>query len=148
METYTSKLISELLDAISPIDQAKTDAKMLIAAKIADAIEAKGWKHKDLLEALGKTNASVISKWLSGTHNFTVDTLVELEHALEIQILNLEEAHIRMETKTISINLVVGPKEAAMSGFTGATQMHNTQNSYSFKTSQSSFEKTKSGALA
>ena len=55
METYSSKLLSELLDAIPTIEQAKTDAKMLIAAKIADAMQAKGWKHKDLLEVLGKT---------------------------------------------------------------------------------------------
>ncbi len=89
METYTSKFIKEILDAISPLDQAKTDTKMLIAAKIADAMETKGWNHKDLLEVLEKTNASIISKWLSGTHNFTVDTLVELEHALEIKIINI-----------------------------------------------------------
>jgi len=52
---------------------------MLIAAKIDDAIKAKNWKKKDLLEAMGRKNPSLVTKWLSGTHNFTVDTLVELK---------------------------------------------------------------------
>jgi len=82
METYTSKLIDDLLDSIDPIDQEKTDAKMLLAAKVADAMKAKKWKNKDLLKAVGKDNPSIITKWLSGTHNFTMDTLIELQHAL------------------------------------------------------------------
>jgi len=91
METYTSKLIDDLLDSIDPIDQEKTDAKMLLAAKVADAMKAKKWKNKDLLKAVGKDNPSIITKWLSGTHNFTVDTLIELQHALSIKLLALAE---------------------------------------------------------
>ena len=91
-ETYNSSIIDELLDEISPIEQEKIDKRMLLAAKIQDAIKAKGWKNKDFLEALGKDNPSIITKWLSGTHNFTIDTLVEIEHALGISLLNLEES--------------------------------------------------------
>jgi transcriptional regulator with XRE-family HTH domain len=83
--------LSKLLNEITPSEQAKTDAKMIIAAKIADALKAKGWKHADLLNALGKKNPSVVTKWLSGTHNFTVDTLVELECVLDISLLNIEK---------------------------------------------------------
>lgn len=91
MEDYTSKLIDDLLDSISPIEQAQMDAKMLIAAKIADALKSKGWNKKTLLKAIGKENPSIITKWLSGTHNFTIDTLVELENALNIRLLHLED---------------------------------------------------------
>lgn len=90
-ELYNSNLIDELLDSISPLEAIKIEKKMLIAAKIDDALRAKGWKNKDLLTALGKSNPSVITKWLSGTHNFTMDTLVELEYALEINLLDIEE---------------------------------------------------------
>jgi transcriptional regulator with XRE-family HTH domain len=89
METYTSKLIDDLLDSIDPLDQEKVDAKMLLAAKLADAMKAKNWKKQDLLWAVGKDNPSIITKWLSGTHNFTVDTLIELQHALGIKLLDL-----------------------------------------------------------
>ena len=75
---------------ISPLEQTKTDTKMIIAAKIDEAMKAKGWKNKDLLEAVGKENPSIVTKWLSGTHNFTVDTLVEIENALGIQLLNVK----------------------------------------------------------
>jgi len=91
MKTYSSKLIDDILDSIDPVEQKKVDAKMLIAAKIADAMKEKGWRKTDLLKAVNKENPSIITKWLSGTHNFTVDTLVELGHALDIDLLNLSE---------------------------------------------------------
>lgn len=90
MKEIKSTLLSSLLSEIDPIEQKKTDAKMEIAAKIADAMAAKGWKNKDLLQAVGKDNPSIITKWLSGTHNFTIDTLVELEQALSISLINRE----------------------------------------------------------
>ncbi len=96
METFSSKLIDDLLDSIDPVEQAKTDAKMLIAAKIADAMKAKGWRNNDLLKAVNKENPSIITKWLSGTHNFTVDTLVELGNALDINLLNLSEPRAKV----------------------------------------------------
>jgi hypothetical protein len=40
---------------------------------------------------VNKENPSIVTKWLSGTHNFTVDTLVELGNALDINLLNLSE---------------------------------------------------------
>lgn len=91
MNSKKNNVIDELLGTITPVEQAKTDAKMLLAAKIADAIKAKGWKNKDLLQAMGKKNPSEITKWLSGTHNFTVETLVELENVLNTKLLNLND---------------------------------------------------------
>jgi ribosome-binding protein aMBF1 (putative translation factor) len=88
MKTYTSKLIDDLMDSIDPLEQEKVDIKMLLAAKIADAMKAKKWKNNDLLKAVGKNNPSIVTKWLSGTHNFTVDTLIEIGHALDINLLS------------------------------------------------------------
>ncbi len=83
--------LDQLLAEITPLEQAKTDAKMMLAVRIEKAMQAKNWKKKDLLAAVGKENPSIISKWLSGTHNFTVDTLIELENALGVSLLNPEE---------------------------------------------------------
>jgi len=104
MKTDTSKLIDDLLDSIDPVDQAKTDAKMMIAVKIADAMKAKGWRNNDLLKALKKENPSVVTKWLSGTHNFTVDTLVEIGNALDINLLNLSEQQAKVLVYTQSVS--------------------------------------------
>lgn len=90
MSELKKGILASLLSEIDPLEQAKTDAKMEIAAKIAQAMEAKKWKKKDLLNAVGKDNPSIITKWLSGTHNFTIDTLVELERALSISLINRE----------------------------------------------------------
>ena len=98
-ELYNSDLIDDVLDSISPVEAKKIEKKMLIAAKIDDAIKAKNWKNKDLLRALGKNNPSVITKWLSGTHNFTIDTLVELEHSLGISLLDVEEKRDQIVVK-------------------------------------------------
>ncbi|HEX5554369.1 MAG TPA: hypothetical protein VFX43_14080 [Chitinophagaceae bacterium] len=88
MGNKISKSTDYLLASITPLERAKVDVKMLIAAKIADAMTTKNWKHKDLLEAVNKDNPSIITRWLSGTHNFTIDTLVELENALKVRFLN------------------------------------------------------------
>lgn len=90
MSELKKGILASLLGDIDPLEQAKTDAKMEIAAKIAQAMEAKKWKKKDLLNVVGKDNPSIITKWLSGTHNFTIDTLVELEKALSISLINRE----------------------------------------------------------
>ncbi len=42
---------------------------------------------------LGK-NESEISKWMRGTHNFTIDTISSIEEALGMPILQVEGAGI------------------------------------------------------
>lgn len=85
---YWSPFLEEVLNKITPEEQARTDARMGLAAKIYDAMKEKGWTQTQLAEALGK-QVSVISKWLSGTHNFTIDTLTDIEGVLKIRLLDL-----------------------------------------------------------
>ena len=40
------------------------------------------------MEALGKKNPSEITRWLSGTHNFTTDTLTDLGRVLDRDFFN------------------------------------------------------------
>jgi len=89
MKPNNKSSLEKILEEITPEQQARTDAKMLLAARIADAMEAKGWNNKMLMEALGKKNPSEITRWLSGTHNFTVDTLTDLGRVLERDFINL-----------------------------------------------------------
>lgn len=88
--------LDELLSEITPEEQEKTDVKMQLAAKISDAMAAKGWNNKMLMKAMGKKNPSEITRWLSGTHNFTVETLIDLGRVLEINFIEPQ-----MEEKTI-----------------------------------------------
>lgn len=91
MKTNNKSSLKKILEEITPEQQARTDAKMLLAARIADAMEAKGWNNKMLMEALGKKNPSEITRWLSGTHNFTVDTLTDLGRVLGRDFINLSD---------------------------------------------------------
>ncbi len=109
MKKKKTNILENLLNEISPTEQAKIDAKMIIAAQIADGIKAKKWKNKDLLNALGRDTPSIVTKWLSGTHNFTIDTLIELEQALDISLLNKKKNIITRKYFTFSKNEVVDP---------------------------------------
>lgn len=86
---YTSKTIEKVLSQVSPKEQRRTEQRMLLAAKIADAVEAKGWARKDFAEQLDK-HPSEITKWLSGTHNFTSETLFDIQEKLGIKLIELE----------------------------------------------------------
>lgn len=94
-----NNLIEQLLDYISPEESLRIENRMLLAAKIDDALKAKGWKKKDLMEALGKKNQSEVTKWLSGTHNFTADLLTDLGRVLNTNFFNLEN-----EQKTTNVS--------------------------------------------
>jgi len=87
-KAYKSKLIESLIHEIGSEEQKSTDRKMMLAAKIYDAMKAKGIKNGHLAAMLRK-KPSEITKWLSGTHNFTVETLWNIGDALGIEIINL-----------------------------------------------------------
>ena len=57
------------------------DSNFAIAEQIDIILQKKKWTQKDLADTLGKTE-SEISKWLSGTHNFTQRTLAKIHVAL------------------------------------------------------------------
>jgi ribosome-binding protein aMBF1 (putative translation factor) len=119
-EIYSSKIIENLFNSISPEESEKIEKRMLLASKIDDGIKAKGWKKKDLLTALGKQNPSIITKWLSGIHNFTTDTLIDLERVLDIELLNLDKRqetqvgmqfHIKLTQEVVAVKADVFLKE-------------------------------------
>lgn len=89
-ENHTNNLINNLLSKITPKEQRRIEYKMKLAAKIYAALKSKGWKSLDLAQALELKSPSVISRWLSGTHNFTADTLFDIQEILEINLLDVE----------------------------------------------------------
>jgi len=89
-KNYTSEIVDEILSDISADEYLLVEKKMLLAARIDDAIKARGWQKQDLAKALHK-RPSEISKWLSGTHNFTTETLWEIEKILGTDFINLQE---------------------------------------------------------
>ena len=97
---YDSPLLASLLAEITPEEHARTQNQMMMSAHIADAIEAKGWTKKTFANKIGQS-PSVITKWLSGSHNFTLDTLTDIQRVLGIQLLCVEEIEPVKEVVTI-----------------------------------------------
>lgn len=79
-------MLDSLISEIDPLEQSKVDVKMGVSASIATAMDSKGLSKQDLQKAMGASPAKV-RRWLSGTHNFSIDTLVELEFALNLTLL-------------------------------------------------------------
>ena len=64
----------------------RVNLSFMIVDRIHAILEEKGLRQKDLAEMLGKKE-SEISKWMRGTHNFTIDTVSAIETALGATIL-------------------------------------------------------------
>lgn len=77
---HISPILQEILDSIPEGDFFKTHNRMLVALKINDLIEEYGKGKSGFAKKLGKNN-SEITKWISGTHNFTLDLLTDIAFA-------------------------------------------------------------------
>jgi transcriptional regulator with XRE-family HTH domain len=105
-----SAILAEAEKLRSPVETTRTRARMMLAAKIYDAIQQKGISKKQFAEMLGQ-QPSVITKWLSGTHNFTADTLADIQRVLEISLFNFDEQP-KQEKIAIAFDLVRKPATA------------------------------------
>jgi len=109
-EIHNSQMIDELLQGINPNEEEKIEKRMLLAARIEDVLKEKGLKKKDFAKALGKT-PSEITKWLSGTHNFTCDTLFDIERVLNIVLVKLDsKQQVIINTYHFNTNVKVEQK--------------------------------------
>jgi len=79
--------LNQLVNDIDEKEMAKTRNRMMIAAKIADALQYRGLSKKDFAQLMGKS-PTVVTEWLSGDRNFTIDTLTEISEALHIRLLD------------------------------------------------------------
>ncbi len=83
---HTTDFLDDFLAGISEKEQKETTARMKLAAAIDDAMKARNISKTALAKLTGQNN-SVITKWLSGTQNFTTDTLDQIGKVLKINLL-------------------------------------------------------------
>ena len=86
---YESAALNEFVALENPELTAAIEKKMLLAAKIYEALQVQKMSNRTFAERLN-ISPSLITKWLSGQHNFTVDTLVKIERILGIELLYAE----------------------------------------------------------
>ncbi len=85
--THKSETLARFAKRGNTDQGAAVKARMMLASRIYDAMKGKSWTQKVFAGEMGKQE-SEISKWLSGHHNFTVDTLVSIERKLGIYLIH------------------------------------------------------------
>ena len=83
-----NSIIESRRKSVSPEVKRCVDLSFQIVDRIHSILEERGLRQKDLAEMLGKKE-SEISKWMRGTHNFTIETIAQIERALGSPILQI-----------------------------------------------------------
>ncbi len=84
----TAALFNECLAEIPNDVKMELDMSFALADKIDAVLKEKRISQKELAKRMGKTEAEV-SRWLGGTHNFTLRTIAKISNALGINLVNI-----------------------------------------------------------
>ena len=68
----------------------RADKKRLLAKAIEAAIFYCGLKKQDFAKLMN-VQPSIVTRWLSGNHNFTLETLLSIEYVLGIRLVDVEK---------------------------------------------------------
>lgn len=83
-----NKLFRDCLATIPEDQKAEFDLSFGIAERLSEILKDKGLTQKDLAKMLNKRD-SEISKWLTGRHNFTTQTIARIQNALGCNLINI-----------------------------------------------------------
>lgn len=78
------------LDAVSPEIKKEVGYSFDIAARIRSILIKKGLSQADFARLCGKKEAE-ISRWMSGTHNFTIRTISMIETVLGETVISVRK---------------------------------------------------------
>lgn len=81
----TSVLFSEELKHVPNDVKLELDMSFAIADKINAILKQKHLNQKQFAKAMGKSEAEV-SRWLGGTHNFTLRTIAKISDTLGVRL--------------------------------------------------------------
>lgn len=84
----TSQLFDECLATVQNDVKMELDMSFALADKIDMILREKNISQKQLAKKMGKTEAEV-SRWLGGTHNFTLRTIAKISDALGVKLLTI-----------------------------------------------------------
>ena len=86
--TIECEVFRQALAEIPAEQKAQFELSFAIADRIDAVLKAKGMSQKKFAEQLGKRE-SEISKWLTGRHNFTLQTIAKIETALNCKLIHI-----------------------------------------------------------
>jgi transcriptional regulator with XRE-family HTH domain len=77
------------LENSPPLTVELADYKKAISKKIYDRLKSLRMENIELARRTNVT-PSMVTKWLSGDHNFTIDTIYKIEKALAFNLMNVD----------------------------------------------------------
>lgn len=84
----TAQLFDECFATVQNDVKMELDMSFALADKIDMILREKNISQKQLAKKMGKTEAEV-SRWLGGTHNFTLRTIAKISDALGVTLLTI-----------------------------------------------------------
>ena len=97
-------LAKDILASTPPVVVRRIETRMLVAKMLHDCLCLRGISQQELAGKMGK-QPSEVSKWLSGNHNFTIDTLSDIGFYLDTDFLiRRDEMHIFRCIKVMQIS--------------------------------------------
>lgn len=81
--------IKERLKTVNPDIRNSFRKSDSIAQLIENKLKEKNWSKGRLADELGAKSQSVVTRYLTGQHNFTLNTIVELERALDCTLISV-----------------------------------------------------------
>ena len=84
----TTQLFDECLATVQNDVKMELDMSFALADKIDMILREKNISQKQLAEKIGETEAEV-SRWLGGTHNFTLRTIAKISDTLGVKLLTI-----------------------------------------------------------
>jgi ribosome-binding protein aMBF1 (putative translation factor) len=93
-----SEIVNILNKQKNPFETQRYRTSMLLAARIIKGFKALGWNKVQFAEAINQ-KPSVITRWISGTHNFTSDTLSDIELVLGIELIAHTESKFVLDAE-------------------------------------------------
>lgn len=84
----TAILFDECLAEVSDDIKIELDMSFALADKIDSILREQNISQKQLAKKMGKSEAEV-SRWLGGTHNFTLRTIAKISNALGVKLLSI-----------------------------------------------------------
>lgn len=81
-----SAVLQRIRERIKPENQVFIDKNFQISKQVVALLEKKGWTQKEFARSMGKQESEV-SKWLSGLHNLTLQSLAKMEATLGEEII-------------------------------------------------------------
>ena len=77
----TNDLFKNELEKVDNDVKIEIDLSFQIADKISSILKSKGMSQKEFAEKMQKSEAE-ISRWVGGTHNFTIKTIAKISDVL------------------------------------------------------------------